>query len=468
LSGAPLAGLVLTTTDSASGTDINDSDGVILPSALPGLQITTGLSGANDHTFDFGFVPSYDLALRKTVDPLFVAPALPGGDVPFVIEVFNQGSAPAGSIEVTDYIQPGFTFDPTKNPTWTAGANPTITIAGPLASAASATVNIVLTVDPLFSGSVLTNHAEISSDDGDDIDSITDAIQGNDPTVDDEINDNGVLDEDDHDIAQVSVGSLASIGDTVWFDTNQDGIQDVGEAGVPGVTVALTLPDLTPVATTTTDAAGNYTFTGLTPGDYKLTFTIPAGYIVSPQDAGTDDTLDSDVDPTTAMTIVTTLDPGENDPTWDLGLYAPFELGSISGGLAFNDTDGDGVQDPGELPIPGLTVKLINTVTGAVVTTTTTNADGTYSFDGVEPGTYAIMPIAPEGGTVILPTGGMSDPIEVLPGLDSPGVVIAIAGDVLPDTGIDSDLIFVLAMLLLIIGSSMVIVSTRIHLARLN
>ncbi|MDP6415267.1 MAG: SdrD B-like domain-containing protein, partial [Gammaproteobacteria bacterium] len=47
----------------------------------------------------------------------------------------------------------------------------------------------------------------------------------------------------------------------------------------------------------------------------------PGGFVFSPQDQGVDDTLDSDADVVTGQTVVTTLDPGENDPTWDAGLF---------------------------------------------------------------------------------------------------------------------------------------------------
>jgi len=58
----------------------------------------------------------------------------------------------------------------------------------------------------------------------------------------------------------------ASIGDRVWLDQNGDGVQDLSELGIPGVTVTVTYlgPDGVlgdgddMVFSTTTDAAGNY------------------------------------------------------------------------------------------------------------------------------------------------------------------------------------------------------------------
>ena len=48
------------------------------------------------------------------------------------------------------------------------------------------------------------------------------------------------------------------------------------------------------VATTTTDASGNYAFAGLTPGQYVVAFETPTGYQLSTANVGADDSLDSD------------------------------------------------------------------------------------------------------------------------------------------------------------------------------
>ncbi len=117
------------------------------------------------------------------------------------------------------------------------------------------------------------------------------------------------------------IPELAAIGDTVWIDENQNGIQDPAEPGFPGVTVNLYDCQDNLIASTTTDADGFYIFDDLTPGDYYVEFIEPEGYDITLQDQGADDAVDSDADPTTGRTICTTLDPGEYDPTWDCGLY---------------------------------------------------------------------------------------------------------------------------------------------------
>ena len=113
-----------------------------------------------------------------------------------------------------------------------------------------------------------------------------------------------------------------SIGDKVWLDCDNDGIQDTGEAGVAGVTVKLLGAGDVVVATTTTNASGEYVFSGLTAGSsYAVQVVAPTGFAFAKQDQG-DDTKDSDVDMSTGKTGTITLDPGENDISWDAGLVA--------------------------------------------------------------------------------------------------------------------------------------------------
>ncbi len=73
---------------------------------------------------------------------------------------------------------------------------------------------------------------------------------------------------------------LASIGDFVWYDTNDNGLQDGGEPGIPSVSISLTLPSGV-VVNTTTNASGFYSFTNLPQGTYTVTVntaTLPADF----------------------------------------------------------------------------------------------------------------------------------------------------------------------------------------------
>lgn len=74
---------------------------------------------------------------------------------------------------------------------------------------------------------------------------------------------------------------LTSLAGEVYVDADNDGIRDVGETAIPGVTIRLTGTDGAGAAvnlTTTTDAAGAYSFTNLVPGTYSVTETQPTAF----------------------------------------------------------------------------------------------------------------------------------------------------------------------------------------------
>ncbi|MEZ0483456.1 SdrD B-like domain-containing protein, partial [Fibrella aquatica] len=181
----------------------------------------------------------------------------------------------------------------------------------------------------------------------------------------------------------VNPGATAGLGDFVFEDKNADGIQDAGDVPIPGATVTLFLNG-SAIATTTTDASGAYSFTGLTPGtslSYSVGFTAPAGFTTTTPLSGTDRSKDSDADPLTGRSLSVTLTAGEFNPTLDAGYIKPASLGDY----VFNDTNRNGIQDAGDSPIPGVTVTLYQN--GSAVATTTTNSTGFYSFTGLTPGT---------------------------------------------------------------------------------
>ena len=57
----------------------------------------------------------------------------------------------------------------------------------------------------------------------------------------------------------------------------------------------------------------------------------PAGYLISPQDQGGNDATDSDADPISGQTATTMFYIGENDLTWDAGLYRRLPLAILFG-----------------------------------------------------------------------------------------------------------------------------------------
>ena len=98
----------------------------------------------------------------------------------------------------------------------------------------------------------------------------------------------------------------AMIGDYVWFDENCDGIQDIGEEGLAGITVWLKDDMGVVLSTTVTNTRGLYLFDGLCAGSYIVEIdptTLPPGYIPAPCNVGGDDTVDNDCSP--AIVILT-------------------------------------------------------------------------------------------------------------------------------------------------------------------
>lgn len=221
-----------------------------------------------------------------------------------------------------------------------------------------------------------------------------------------------------------------SVGDYVWLDSDRDGLQDAGESGVPGVKVTLKNAAGTVVGETETDANGYYYFQYLEPNkQYTITFEKPADldYVYTTLNAGgktdnsaTEDLNDSDavvdagnpaiatISFTSPTTGLNEIGPGKADnPGLDAGFVRASTPVSI-GDYVWFDTDRDGQQDAGEPVVPGMTVELWSTGTGAAqLTETTTDDDGYYAFTDLEPSTdYVVKFIKLEGTSFTLQTTG--------------------------------------------------------------
>ena len=126
-------------------------------------------------------------------------------------------------------------------------------------------------------------------------------------------------------ILDVNYGYLApaTIGDKVWNDLNANGIQDNDEPGIAGVEVRIvdsngkTVTNAfgKKIAPTKTDKDGAYTFTGLLPGTYKVIFDVPKGWHATESYADGD--LEVDSNGPKAEVRVT---EGQADKSVDLGL----------------------------------------------------------------------------------------------------------------------------------------------------
>ncbi len=103
------------------------------------------------------------------------------------------------------------------------------------------------------------------------------------------------------DFSALSFGSVQSF---VWNDVNGNGIQDVGEPGISGVTLRLLSPDETFIRAAVTDSTGHIVI-NVAVGNYQLELVRANGFKLSPKDQGTDDAVDSDFTPSTGIVSIT-------------------------------------------------------------------------------------------------------------------------------------------------------------------
>jgi serine-aspartate repeat-containing protein C/D/E len=193
-----------------------------------------------------------------------------------------------------------------------------------------------------------------------------------------------------YDSVTVTLEVTLYLGDYVWEDMNYNGIQDAGEPGIANVIVNLSYYDnSTYIRNTTTDATGYYLFDDLRAANYTLRFVAPANYYFTKQNAGTN-TTDNNANETGWTAKITTLYGGNNDVSWDAGLYRLASLGDY----VWDDQNANGVQDPGthyiEVPV---TVNLYNS--SGKIKNTTTNATGCYNFTNLTPGSYYVEFVKP-------------------------------------------------------------------------
>ena len=203
------------------------------------------------------------------------------------------------------------------------------------------------------------------------------------------------------------------IGNRVWRDSNANGVQDPGEAGLSTVLVSLQTP--TGTLTTNTASDGTYYFSGLRPNTaYTLTFpTTNSGVPLTKQDATGNssnepltDTIDSDTDATTGKIFFSTGDFGENNHTLDVGYGAPppvaqLEIVKTVTGGSSAATFSVNVQGPSGYNV-------ITTVTTGAARVIANLAVGTYTVTEQTPlptppsGLLWLAPAVTSGGLIAL------------------------------------------------------------------
>ena len=173
--------------------------------------------------------------------------------------------------------------------------------------------------------------------------------------------------------------SNTAIAGNVYVDANNDGVKDSGETGIAGVTLTLTGNDTNgnPVnLTTSTDANGAYSFTGMIASDangYSVTETQPSAWADGIDTAG-------DAGGSTATNdVISNIQIGASTFATN---YNFGEIGAALSGVVYNDNGDDGQQGDSDPGIPGVPITITGTdLNGNPVTqTTVTGDDGSYRF----------------------------------------------------------------------------------------
>ncbi len=209
----------------------------------------------------------------------------------------------------------------------------------------------------------------------------------------------------------------SSISGNIFLDQNGDGSLEAADAGVSGVVVDLLKLNTATntyslVANTVSDASGNYAFSALPAGTYRVSVVAPSGDTFSPVGSSTSYT-NTTVGTSGQSASPIVLGAATTVTNQDAGLYVP----ATFSGTVFADSNDDGLEDNADTGISGTTVQLLN-ASGAVVSTTTTGSNGTYTFSNLAPGTYSAHVVAPTGSTYSVtgsnatpqPTGGTVSP----------------------------------------------------------
>lgn len=186
-----------------------------------------------------------------------------------------------------------------------------------------------------------------------------------------------------------------STGGAVYEDTDNNGVRDVGEPGIAGVTVTLSgssiITGKIAAQTATTDANGNYSFANLTPGIYKITEAPPAGYLDGKNENGT---------PAGAVSKHRFADINLTKSATSGGFnFGKLKPSSIAG-TVFDDVNSDG--DPtgeGAVGIANVKIRLAgrNDLGRQIDIFMRTGINGEFSFNGLRPGTYRLVESQPAG-----------------------------------------------------------------------
>jgi uncharacterized repeat protein (TIGR01451 family) len=193
------------------------------------------------------------------------------------------------------------------------------------------------------------------------------------------------------------------VGDLVWYDTNENDVQDPAENGINGLRVNLwkfhfgewIIWDFqyTGHKPGTPSDDGYFKFCA-PPGQYYLEFELPPyGLVPAQAFAGGDDTKDSDVNNANGFQTTPSF-PVLSAEMWcdyDAGYYPMASVGD----QVWRDDNGNGLQDLNEGPVQGVRVEAFDQ-NNDLIGTTYTDEDGEYMVDYLQKEGYYLR-FSPDG-----------------------------------------------------------------------
>jgi hypothetical protein len=449
----PLLGYLPTVANTGAGAvgsqeDLRDSDGTVAGTNFEAAVSTSQLpgEGANNHSFDFGFLPGVTIGSTVFADrnddgiqsgPL--EPGIAGVTVYLLRDANNNGTIDPSEQTPVDTVvtdaSGNYLFENLPEGNYQV----VVPTPDPSAQVSSTGQNTTDGLDGTDDGAQASPGGPTSSP-------VTNLTGGTEPTGASENYQGG-----NQDVLADSYGDMTldfgfvptmSIGSTVFADSNHDGVQsltDPLEHGIPNVPVYLYYDQnndgvisgseaTTPVLTTTTDANGNYYFGNLPEGVYQVGILPPGGTPISSAGASGDDGVDGNdngdqpggsgtpilsspitlvggTEPTTESRQGSDQDNANDangDMSVDFGLVPIMSIGST----AFYDRNNDGVQSGIlETGIAGMPVQLlydanrngiIDPSEETPVRSTVTDANGNYYFGNLLDGKYQVLIPTPD------------------------------------------------------------------------
>jgi len=197
------------------------------------------------------------------------------------------------------------------------------------------------------------------------------------------------------DITGINAGyfSFSSLGDFIWIDSNRNGIQDVGEPGIPNLNFTLIELNSNLIIPASTDANGKYSFSLLSPGAYQMTFPDNTDLIATIANAGNGSNDSRSIDEFTgfALSEVITLNSGSTVNNFDFGYqYKPASIG----GYTWIDSNANGTDEMDDR-LGSVAVSLWSSA-GTLISQTVSDANGSYRFDNLNPGNYYVSFDSPQ------------------------------------------------------------------------